>query len=59
LLWAKANEWQKLEIIAATENTVEFMAYFLGENKQSQIHHEHSTFKKEEGCWYYVDGKFK
>jgi SEC-C motif-containing protein len=57
--WATANEWQKLEIMAATENTVEFMAYFLDDKKQSQIHHEHSTFKKEDGCWYYVDGKFE
>ena len=46
LNWATANQWQKLEIIAATENTVEFKAYFLDENKQNQIHHEFSTFKK-------------
>lgn len=57
--WAKANEWQKLEIIAATENTVEFKAYFLDENKQNQIHHEFSTFIKENGSWFYMDGKFK
>ena len=59
LSWARANDWQKLEIIAATETTVEFMAYFLDENKKSQIHHEFSTFKKENDSWYYVDGKFK
>jgi len=59
LNWAKANEWQKLEIIAATENTVEFKAYFLDENKQNQIHHEFSTFIKENGSWFYMDGKFK
>lgn len=59
LNWATANEWQKLEIIAATENTVEFKAYFLDENKQPQIHHDFSIFKEENGSWFYVDGKFK
>lgn len=59
LQWATTNQWQKLEIISATEYTVEFKAYFLDGNKQSQIHHEFSTFKKENGNWFYVDGKFK
>ena len=59
LNWASANEWQKLEIISFTENTVEFKAYFLDENKQNQIHHEFSTFKKENDSWFYVDGKYK
>ncbi len=58
LHWAKANQWQKLEIIAATENTVEFKAYFLDENGKNQIHHEFSTFKQENSSWFYVDGKF-
>lgn len=59
LQWATANQWQKLEIISFTENTVEFKAYFLDGNKQSQIHHEFSTFKQENGNWFYVDGKFR
>ena len=59
LNWATANEWQKLEIISFTENTVEFKACFLDENKQNQIHHEFSTFKKENDIWFYVDGKFE
>ena len=59
LHWATANQWQKLEIILAKENTVEFVAYFLDENKQNQMHHEYSTFKQENGSWFYVDGKFK
>jgi len=59
LNWATANEWQKLEIISFTENTVEFKAYFLDEKKQNQIHHEFSTFKKENESWFYVDGKFE
>ena len=58
LNWATTNDWQKLEIISATENTVEFKAYFLDENKQNKVHHEFSTFKKENDNWFYVDGKF-
>ncbi len=56
LNWAAANEWQKLEIITFSNNTVEFKAYFIDENKQNQIHHEFSTFKQENGSWFYVDG---
>lgn len=57
--WATANQWQKLEIISATETTVEFKAYFKDENLEDVIHHEFSTFKQENGDWFYVDGKFK
>ncbi len=59
LNWAIANEWQKLEIISSTENTVEFKAYFLDKNKVNQVHYEFSTFKQENGSWFYVDGKFE
>lgn len=59
LKWATSNQWQKLEIIASTENTVEFKAYFKDENNIDQVHYEFSTFKKENDCWFYVDGKFK
>ncbi len=62
--WARSCDWQKLEIISKTEGeskdkkgTVEFKAYFLDENKQSQIHHEKSDFRKELGKWFFVDGK--
>lgn len=58
LNWATSNQWLQLEIINATENTVEFKAYFLDSNSQKQIHHELSTFKLENGSWFYVDGKF-
>ena len=58
LNWAISNRWQKLEIIKADENTVEFKAYFLDSKFQNQIHHELSTFKLENGSWFYVDGKF-
>jgi SEC-C motif-containing protein len=59
LQWATTNEWQKLEIISATETTVEFKAYFLDKNKVNQVHYEFSTFKHENGSWFYIDGKFK
>lgn len=59
LQWATANKWQKLEILSSTENTVEFKAYFLDQNNTNQVHYEFSTFKQEDGSWYYVDGKFE
>jgi SEC-C motif-containing protein len=59
LHWATANTWKKLEIISATENTVEFKAYFIDANNVNQVHYEFSTFKQENGSWFYVDGKFK
>ena len=59
LNWATANEWQKLEILSFTENTVEFRAYFLDNNQQNQVHYEFSTFVNEKGEWFYLDGKFE
>jgi SEC-C motif-containing protein len=62
--WAKSSRWQKLEVIATTEGNakdkkgmVEFKAYYLDEDQQLQIHHEHSNFLKELGKWFFVDGK--
>ena len=56
LKWAKSNTWRQLEILFYTENKVEFNAYFVDENQKSQIHHEFSTFKFENGEWFYLDG---
>lgn len=58
LNWSVSNKWLKLEIIKATENTVEFKAYFIDCNGKNQIHHEDSTFVFENGSWFYVDGSF-
>ena len=58
LLWATANQWQKLEVLNATPTTVEFKAYYLDSNKKQHIHHEFSTFVQEDGIWYYVDGEY-
>lgn len=58
LLWATNNQWLQLQILNSTENTVEFKAHFLDNKLQKQIHHELSTFKFENGTWFYVDGQF-
>lgn len=58
LEWSKNNQWLKLEVIEATENTVTFKAYYLDFQLNAQIHHEKSTFKNENGSWFYVDGEF-
>lgn len=61
--WATSSRWQKLEIIATTEGTsadkvgtVEFKAYYSDAENEPQIHHERSTFRKELGKWFFVDG---
>ena len=58
LAWSQANKWLKLEILASTENTVTFKAYYLDENLKAQVHYEHSTFKFENNRWFYVDGEY-
>lgn len=61
--WAKSSIWEKLEIISTQAGgetdvvgRVEFKAHFLDSNKRAQVHYEHSSFSKENGCWYFVDG---
>ena len=58
LAWSQANKWLKLEVLASTETTVTFKAYYLDENLKAQVHYEHSTFKLENGKWSYVDGEY-
>ena len=58
LEWAKENTWIKLEVLNANTTIVEFKAYYLDKALKAQLHHEKSTFKQEEGIWYYVDGEF-
>lgn len=64
--WAKECTWQKLEIIhkvagqaVDTHGKLEFKAYYLDQHHQMRVHHEHSTFKRENGLWYFVEGKVK
>ncbi len=58
LEWAVSNQWQKLEVLHATENTVEFKAYYVDSQFIQHIHHEFSNFVFEKGSWYYVNGEF-
>lgn len=58
LAWSQSNKWLKLEVLASSENTVTFNAYYLDENLKAQVHYEHSTFKLENGLWFYVDGEY-
>jgi len=48
----------KLEIIDAVFDRVEFKAYYLNRKFKTEILHERSNFKLEDGKWYYVDGEF-
>lgn len=61
--WAKESEWLKLEIVRTyLGNTqdktgkVIFKAYYKHKSL-SQVHEEDSTFKKENGEWFYLNGK--
>jgi SEC-C motif-containing protein len=58
LAWSHSNQWMRLEVLAVTQTTVTFKAYYLEENFKAQIHYEHSTFKMENGKWFYVDGVY-
>lgn len=54
LTWTKSVEWVKLDVLQATENTVEFKAYFY-ENGSLQMIHENSFFVKENNHWVYKE----
>jgi SEC-C motif domain protein len=58
LEFASNNHWLQLEIISATENSVEFKAYFLDKCLKPNVHHEKSTFVKENDYWFYIDGEY-
>jgi len=58
LEWSEANKWLKLEVLKATKTKVEFKAHYQDACKVKHIHHEFSTFKEENGKWFYVEGQF-
>lgn len=58
LTWSKNNQWLKLEVLASTETTVIFKAYYLDEKLKAQVHYEHSTFIFENQSWFYVAGEY-
>ncbi|ARS42997.1 preprotein translocase subunit SecA [Sphingobacteriaceae bacterium GW460-11-11-14-LB5] len=55
---AKNTKWLKLEIVFSDFDVVEFKAYYLNKKFQTEIFHEKSNFRLEDGKWYYVDGEF-
>ena len=64
--WALSSKWVRLEILSTemgkasdTKGFVEFKAYFVDEDLVPQIHHEYSTFSKENGVWYFLKGELK
>lgn len=59
------TEWRKLAIIATRQGQVgedrgkvEFKAYYRHEQGLACLH-EISRFRREQGLWFYVDGKLK
>ncbi|RXP54527.1 Sec-C motif domain protein [Lutibacter sp. HS1-25] len=50
--WTKSVNWVKLEVLNATEDTVEFKAFFIV-NGTTNVIHENSKFCKENGHWVY------
>ena len=55
---AKNTKWLKLEIVFSDFDVVEFKAYYLNKKFQTEVLHEKSNFRLEDGKWYYVDGEF-
>ena len=51
--WTKSVNWIRLEILNASENTVNFKAYFI-ENGNLEVIEEHSSFCKENNYWVYL-----
>ncbi len=58
LEWSQSNHWMQLKVLASTETTVKFKAYYSDYNGKAQVHEEHSTFVLENGSWFYVDGEY-
>ncbi len=50
--WSQSVQWLKLEVLNATETTVEFKAFYMEQGKVLVIH-ENSEFTKEQGNWVY------
>jgi SEC-C motif-containing protein len=60
--WAESAQWLGLEILRSEEapadgvGQVEFVARYM-ENGQQQTHHELGQFRREDGAWYFTEGK--
>jgi SEC-C motif-containing protein len=51
--WMDQVQWLRLHVLAAGEDTVEFIAEYMS-NGRAGRHHERSLFKKQKGEWTYV-----
>jgi SEC-C motif-containing protein len=61
-IWSKESDWKNIEIVETQDGlekdeqgVVEFKATYVVGDKEV-VHHERSTFKKEDGDWYFVEG---
>ena len=61
--WSRSSRWLGLEILATeaggaddSRGTVEFIARYHRDGTDQQ-HHEVSTFRKDDGKWFFEDGK--
>ncbi|KQM77254.1 preprotein translocase subunit SecA [Pedobacter sp. Leaf216] len=55
---AKNTRWLKLEIVFSDFDVVEFKAFYLNKKFETEVLHEKSNFRLEDGKWYYVDGEY-
>lgn len=55
--WAKSVTWVGLQIVAATERTVEFIARYLERDELTALHENSSFEQGEDGRWVYASGK--
>ena len=58
LTWSKSNNWNRLEILNVSTNTVTFNAFYTDQKGVTYVHFEKSTFVFENENWYYVEGEY-
>jgi SEC-C motif-containing protein len=63
--WSRSATWSGLEIVSTNKGgpeddsgEVEFIARYTMNGLQ-KVHHEHSTFRRIDGVWYFIDGETK
>ena len=62
--WSQSSYWEGLEILGSEGGgpdddaaEIEFAATYIQEEEE-KVHHEISHFKKEQGRWFFTDGKY-
>lgn len=63
--WSESSEWKGLEIVSVDGGSlhdsaavIDFIAHYKMDNEEKE-HHEVAQFKKQDGQWYFVDGRVK